>query len=439
MLPGKKIVIAVSVVFMFITGMIFAGGGGQRGSPNSNPGTLSGEVRFSWWGNEGRNNATIEAIRYYESLHPGTRIVPEFAAFDGYYNKLIAQIAAGNAPDIFTMNAEWVPAVVEVGGLTDLSGLIDVSSHNPEVSKACSLNGRMYGVNASLNANGLIYNKTQAEELGIKMPAGDYTWDDLVKILEEAYRKSGGKTYGIPDWRVRNALESSIPQWCMTHLGKEAPFPWTETEILITGDDVAAYMDYWNKAPEGVLLPPDESSLLAATDDPITTRRTFMGGTWAGTFASVLDKTKDEIVLIEFPNNNKGSGAAVSARPGLVEGVFSGSRNKNLAVDFLAWFVNDPEAGRILKSVRGVLPSSAQRTALVSDPSLVTDVDRQVISFVDSVYNKRVNPYSTGPSVVYTLFGTGYLRTVGSEVAFGRITPQEAGRRFDEMKKELLD
>lgn len=438
-MTSRKIFLVVSL-FMIAIGILFAGGGGQQqAARNSTPGSLSGEVRFSWWGNEGRNNATIEAINYYQSIHPGTTVVPEFAAFDGYYNKLIAQIAAGNAPDVFTMNAEWLPAVVEVNGLTDLTGLIDVSTHNPEVSKACSLNGRMYGVNSSLNANALIYNKTQADELGIKMPTGDYTWDDLVKILAEAYQKSGKKTYGIPDWRMRNALENAIPQWCLTHLGKEPPFPWTEKDILITGDDVAAYMDYWNKVPEGVLLPADESSVLGANDDPIVERRTFMGGTWAGTFGSVLDKTKDEIVLIEFPNNNKGKGAAVSARPGLIQGVFNGSRNKPLATDFLAWFVNDPEAGKILKSVRGVLPSSTQRAALISNPSLVSDVDRQVIAFVDKVYGKTVNPYSTGPSSVYTLFGVGYLRTVGAEVAFRRITPAEAGRRYDEMKKELLE
>jgi ABC-type glycerol-3-phosphate transport system substrate-binding protein len=86
---------------------VFAACGKKTSGPEAG-GPLSGEIRFSWWGNEARNNTTIEAIRFYESLHPGVKVIPEYAAFDGYYNKLMAQIAAGNAPDIFTIDRKSV-------------------------------------------------------------------------------------------------------------------------------------------------------------------------------------------------------------------------------------------------------------------------------------------------------------------------------------------
>jgi multiple sugar transport system substrate-binding protein len=266
----KKIIFSALLVLAATT--LFATG--KTDSPSS--GALTGEIRFSWWGTPARDNATIEAIRLYESLHPGVKIVPEPGVFDGYQQKLMAQLAAGNAPDVFTMNPEWLPQVVELGALADLTGKVDVSSHNPEIAKACSVDGKMYGVNASVNANVIVYNKTQADELGIKMPTGAYTWDDLVKICQEAYQKSGGKTYGIPDFRGRNALENFVPNFAFTQLGKEPPFPWTDKQIIMTGADVAAVFDYWDKVPAGVLLPADESSLLGSNDDPICTRRTFV-------------------------------------------------------------------------------------------------------------------------------------------------------------------
>ena len=139
-------------------GVIFSGC--QRGRGEN-------EIRFSWWGNEARNNATIEAIRLYESLNPGVRIIPEFGAVDGYVTRMQAQIAAGNAPDIFTVSPEDLPTYVDLGACADLTGLIDLSSHNQEVARASAINGRLYGVNLSLNANVIIYNKTLAEELGI--------------------------------------------------------------------------------------------------------------------------------------------------------------------------------------------------------------------------------------------------------------------------------
>jgi multiple sugar transport system substrate-binding protein len=402
-------------------------------------GNLAGEIRFSWWGNEARNTATIEAIRFYETLHPGVKIVPEYTAFDGYYNKLMAQLAAGNAPDIFTMNPEWLSAVVELGGASDITGLIDISSHNPQVAAACSVGGKMYGVNLSLNANIILYNKTVAGELGIQMPEGDYTWDDLIGILAQVYQRSGKKIYGMPDQRMKGGLETILPAWCMTQLGKESPFPWTDTEILITADDVTAFMDYFSQAPEGVVLPPDESALLGgANDQHLVQRRTFCSFEYTGTFGMFQSQTQDELTMIEYPNNRKGKGTAVSARPGLVEGVYSRSKNKALAVDFLNWFANSPEAAVILKNVRGVLPSSTQREALLSNPALLSPSDQKISAIINQIYSKGINPYSPGPTSVSTLFSEQYMRLVGQEVAFGLITPRQAGQRFEELKEETI-
>jgi multiple sugar transport system substrate-binding protein len=433
-------IIMLAVLPLILALAAFAGCGKKTAEPAAaSGGNLAGEIRFSWWGNEARNTATIEAIRFYETWHPGVKIVPEYTAFDGYYNKLMSQLAAGNAPDIFTMNPEWLSSIVDVSGVSDITGLIDISAHNPQIAAACSINGKMYGVNVSLNANIILYNKTVAEELGIQMPQGDYTWDDLINILVQVYQRSGKKIYGMPDQRMKGGLETIFPAWCLTHLGKEPPFPWTDTEILITADDVTAFMDYFNKVPEGVVLPPDESALLGgANDQHIGQRKTFCSFEYSGTFGMFQSQTLDELAMIEYPNNHKGKGTAVSARPGLVEGIYSRSKNKALAVDFLNWFANSPEAALILKNVRGVLPSAAQREVLLANPESLTVSDQKISIIINQIYGKTINPYSPGPIGVNTLFSEQYMRLVGQEVAFCLITPQQAGRRFDELKDEII-
>jgi multiple sugar transport system substrate-binding protein len=436
----KRAKIIGAVLCMFLAGgTLFAGGGGQQSAAGGQAsGTLSGTIRFSWWGNETRNNATTEAIRYYESLHPGVTITPEYGAVDGYLTKMLAQVAAGNAPDIFTMSAENLPQYVEVNGVLDLTGKIDVSTHNPMIVEACSINGRMYGVNLSLNANVIYYNKTQADELGITMPTGDYTWDDLVKILAEVYQKSGGKTYGMVDLRMVKAMETFIPAWNMTHRGKEPPFPWTNSDFLMKAEDVAAFMDYFNKVPQGVLLPPAETATLASQiDSPIASRKTFLAFDYTGTFAMYQSQTGDDLEMIQYPNNRRGRGAAVSARPGLIESIFINSRNQPLAVDFLQWISGDPAAGKILKTVRGVLPSSKQVDAVLADPASLSDVDKKVFAITNAVYQGTVNPFSAG-ILVGNIWDETHMMAVGSEVAFGRITPQEAGRRFEEFVEDAM-
>jgi multiple sugar transport system substrate-binding protein len=298
----------------------------------------------------------------------------------------------------------------------------------------------MYGVNVSLNANVVYYNKTLADELGIKMPEGDYTWDDLMKICLEVYQKTGGKTYGMSDLRMANAMETFCPAFLMTQYGMAPPFPWTDDNISIKGSDVALFLDYFQKQPKGVVLPPDEmATVISQVAVPSSNRRTFLEFAFSGTYASYQSMTKDELNMIPWPDNHRGKGAAVSARPGLVECVFKGSKNKALAIAFLDWFANAPEAGVILKGVRGVLPSAAQREAVLSDPSLLSANDKKIFAIVDKVYAGTINPYSAGPSgVTYKLFGDSYMKAVGAEVAFKRISAEEGGRRFDEMVKELM-
>ena len=402
-------------------------------------GQSENEIRFSWWGNEARNNATIEAIRLYESLNPGVRIIPEFGAVDGYVTRMQAQIAAGTAPDIFTVSPEDLPTYIDLGAGADLTGLVNLSTHNPEVASASTINGRLYGVNLSLNANVIMYNKTLAEELGIVMPDWDYTWEDLIALLAEVHRRTGGETYGMVDIRMVRPLETYIPAWNMTYRDREPPFPWTDTQMIMTGEDVAAYMAFWSNVPYGVLLSPDETATLSSQiNAPIGTRKTFLEWNYSGTFAMIQSQTTDELDMMPYPNNRRGRGEAVSARPGLVQVVFSGSRNKELAVDFLQWLSSDPEAGKILRTVRGVLPSSAQVEALLAEPDLLSAEDQKVFAVTNRIFAGNVNPFSPGLPGIANIWNENHLIATGAEVAFGRITAQQAGQRFDEFLADAL-
>jgi ABC-type glycerol-3-phosphate transport system substrate-binding protein len=436
----KRCITGIFVMVLAVASA-FAGGGSNRGSSAAAGGPLSGEIRFSWWGNEVRNAPTMEAMKLYASLHPGVSVLGEPGNIDGYQEKLMAQIAAGTAPDIFTMSAEWLPIIAETGALHDLTGKIDLSNHSAQIVEACSLNNKVLGVNVSLNANVVEYNKTMADELGIKMPTGKYTWDDLMRICAEVYQKSGGTTYGMVDLRMIRGIETFIPAFGITHDGKEPPYPWTDTEIFITAKDVENFMAYFSNQPKGAIMPPEESSQVEFfVNQPAATRKVFFNFEYSGGFAGLQAQTKDEIVMMEWPDDGKSrNGSAVRARPGLIESVFEKSRNKALAIDFLDWFANSKEAALILKTARGVLPSSVQREAVLANPAALSDVDKKIFDITNQIYNGRVNTFYAGPPGLSDLFDVSYMCAVGAEVAFGRITPAEAGRRYEELRKDLVE
>src|SRR5690554_4903274 len=74
-------------------------------------------LRFSWWGGEARHEATIAAIGRYMELNPGVRIVGEYTGYDGYYQRLVTQLAGRTAPDIIQLDQPWIPDLMTQGDL----------------------------------------------------------------------------------------------------------------------------------------------------------------------------------------------------------------------------------------------------------------------------------------------------------------------------------
>lgn len=392
------------------------------------------EIRFSWWGSEARHAATLAAIAAYEEANPGVKITPEYSGYDGYQDKLMAQVSGGNAPDIFTSVTEWYPGLYEADAMADITDKFDMSGHSDAIIEACSYNGKVYGVNVSLNGYGLYYNKTLAEKYGIEVPEGDYTWDDLAVMLGEAYEKSGGEVYGASDIRYAG--------WEMEAFGYAAlqkpwPYMYDNDGLTITAEDVQKYYEYAASLPEGALLPPDESfSADSFTNAPIAQGRTMYEFNSIGTFNAVQSQTEDKLGVLKLPVGPNGE-TANSSRPGLILNLYSGSKAQDEAIKFLDWFTNSPEAAKILTVTRGVPPTAAQREALLENPDLLTEEDLIVIDVVNDIYAGDTLVFLPGPLGIDQVREKVFLN-VSQEVAFGQLTPEEGSVKFIEEAEKTL-
>lgn len=72
-------------------------------------------MRFSWWGGDERNAATLDVIEQFEQLHPNVTIEAEYGGNDGYHDKLATQLASGTAADIVQVDPEIFPQYVNTG------------------------------------------------------------------------------------------------------------------------------------------------------------------------------------------------------------------------------------------------------------------------------------------------------------------------------------
>ena len=94
-------------------------------------------LRFSWWGGAGRHEAMLKAVRLFESRNPGTRIKCEYMGFNGYLERLTAQIAGRSEPDVMQVNWAWLAMFSKRGtGFTDLEPFISPAAPCPSNARA---------------------------------------------------------------------------------------------------------------------------------------------------------------------------------------------------------------------------------------------------------------------------------------------------------------
>lgn len=143
---------------------------------------------------------------------------------------------------------------------------------------------------------------------------------------------------------------------------------------------------------------------------------------WNSEFTKVDDllEGKDEATMILWPTIGEGAKQGSSQiRPTYLVGLSNSSKVPDTALTYLNWQLNDPEAAKILGSVRAVPTTEAQQKAAVENGVL----RQPVIDALDEAYG-NVQARDNGPSQNSELRDT--LTDEFSKVAYGMATPEEA-------------
>ena len=392
------------------------------------------ELRLSWWGSETRHELTMKAIDAYCEANPNVTIIPEYSGYDGYQDKLTAQIVAGNAPDVFTAVAEWVPQHAASKATLDLTTMINTSGINKAALESCSLNGVLHSVPLGINAPTVVYNKRILEEIGVELPKSGYTWDDFAAKCVEIHQKSGGKYYGTID---SGAIYTNFDKFAYTYLAKEAPYPYDNEKTYYTQEDIAAYYQYFKDLrATGALVPTDLS--ISKGLDLIYDTAAFVF-VWSSTFEQYQNESKDELGMIMIPQGKNGE-RAETARPPMTFSIFSGTKYPEAAAKFVDWFVNSDDAAKILNTCRGVFATESQRNVLLNTDGALNDVSTKVFNITNEAMSGEIKPFYGGPTGISNLFmDGGILESVGQEIAFNKISVEEGAAKFMTEAQKVLD
>lgn len=152
------------------------------------------EISLSWWGNDERNEYTIEAVELFEKLHPEIKVKCNYSEWSGYQARSNVQMASNTEADVMQINYAWIQQYSPDGtgyyDINELSDHIDLTNFTQEELDYGMQNGRLNAVPIALNTQTVYFNKTVYDEYGLDIPK---TWDDLFN----AAKVMNGEVYPI--------------------------------------------------------------------------------------------------------------------------------------------------------------------------------------------------------------------------------------------------
>lgn len=388
-------------------------------------------LRLLWWGSQTRHDLTMEAIKRYQDLNPNVTIEPEFTGWSGYWEKLAAQVAGNNMPDIIQMNfGEYLTQYAEKDILADLSefvanGTIDASNVSEGIMKSGEMNGKLLGIPLGMNALTAVYDEQMLKDAGAKLPDFNWTWDDW-KEISAAVQKSTGE-YGTQELEIGNIFEYYARQNGQKMFNPDA------TGLGYDDQTLTDFLRMSLEMQEQGLAPTLDVALQyeAVEDQLIVHKKAAFDFRWSNQVVALTKAAQRPLKVAPLPGPNIDQGMYL--KPAMFFSVNKDSKVKEEAAKFINWFINDVELNKLLNGDRGVPVSSKVREAMA--PSL-DDMNKMIFEYIGEVAENSSpidGNYPPGSSEVIKA-----LEEVNEQVMYKQLTPEEGAAEFRQRAEAII-
>jgi len=318
-------------------------------------------LRFAWWGGAARHEATLKAVRLFEQKHPGPAIKAEYMGFNGYLERLTAQVAGRSEPDVMQVNWAWLAMFSKRGtGFTDLEPLVgdamrrELPADDLESGRVA---GKLNAISVGYTARIMLWNRGTFERLKLAIPR---TWDEIF-AAGPAFRRALGESAFPIDGELYDMILLA-QTWAQQRHG--TPFLAPDTRRVAM--DEAAAVDwvrtYKRLVAEHVATPLPLRASLGGAEKPTEQQPDWVSGLWAGnyTWDSVIAlrgstlKGANRLAVGDFPMLPEARATGIFGRPTVMFAVGRHCRQPERAAKLIEFLLTDPEATRILGRTRGL-------------------------------------------------------------------------------------
>lgn len=383
------------------------------------------EIRFSWWGSDTRHQLTQEVIDLFEEKNPDITVVPDYTDWGGYWDKLATSVAAGDAPDVITQEERYLADYASRGVLADLSELdVDTSMIDDNVLASGETEGGLYGVATGVNVYAMLADPQIFADAGVEMPDDTtWTWEEYVDVAGQVSAGTPEGVYGAQDYGfnepgfaifARQRGETLYTEDGKLGFSQEtlADFFQVSLDLQANGGepDAARSVEIDAAGPEGSLL---------------GTNAGAMGVWWTNQLGAISTAAGRDLQLLRFPGESEYERTGMYFKPAMYYSVSKTSEHPEAAAKFVDFLLNDPEAGALILSDRG-LPANTDVRTEVAD--LLPPVEQQAAEFLADLEDEIVD----GPPVPPVGAGdvVEIIRRVNTEVLFGNLSPDDAAAQF---------
>jgi multiple sugar transport system substrate-binding protein len=199
----------IMLVFFLLAGCNESKGTDNASSATNTPGSIGSlsngkftTLRYMIW-----NSSYIvtyqKMFAEFNKQNPYIKVDLQVVPWGNYWDKLMNEIAGGNAPDIFWGYIPRFPGFIDKGAVLDITDYInkdkiDLSKYNPAMVQAYTVNGKNYSVPQNFGVMGIIYNQDLLKKAGIDQYPSDLQWNPndggtFVEFLQKLTLDKNGK------------------------------------------------------------------------------------------------------------------------------------------------------------------------------------------------------------------------------------------------------
>lgn len=384
-------------------------------------------LRFSWWGGDDRHEATLKAIELWNKKNPKIEIIPEYGGWDGWTEKVSAQISGGTEPDIMQINYDWLISFSPDGsGFYDLGKLdkqIDLTNFDEGVLSFGRSDGVLNAMTVSVSGRGLFYNSETYKRLGADYPK---TWSDLIAL---------GEKFSSEDiYPMDLDIQSGGTAWYLAVVYVQQQtgrsFISMDGELGFTEDDIRNALDFYKLLEENHVI----RTVDVRTDEDgsasLYQSAEFIDGRVAGVLEWGSSVGKYEMALPDgvleagpLLSDDKGNCSGWMIKPSVMYALSKNTQYPDEAASFMDFMLNDEECAEILGTTRGI-PSSRKAEKHLEEKGLLKGLAQENDKLLENLDTVTISPYMELSQM------KNIYNTIIEQVSYGKLDTQEAAHEM---------